>query len=836
MKQLVEGYGTPLSRKYYILEWIIFLYATIRLPMASYLISINFEISSDIPYNIERHDPFMSFLKQHSGTYNEGMPLILYAMEIFNFVNQICLYKLNVHKNVWQLWYQLLVVNREQYYELMYNERQLMRMAKMKLIINRIHKYRLASIVPDAIIDVYARINSTLTIQLNLEHINRDRYLKKKLSHLPNLPHRIRLKLLNVLIIGDHYWCYFQLTVISLISGYYTWIAFTMDTSKQAYFTYLTINLEHLAFQYITFQILQTAILFTVLSYFATMIYTGHVLDDNRKMWNLIYERRRNTPYMKAYIPSRYQRIVDDQLDDYIRVTTLVLNGSRDLFGTILYNFLMTNIPINIYLLVRNVFQHPSEIEVVLVWIMIAAQLLAATVVLSLLSWSTAVYQKPANFMPVLQPMLKRSKCWLWYKMKYADLYHRLIDDGPQIGVSIGPIQTVTYAFSLEAFYIYFGYIMMAFSQMIEANLNVNKHVWQLWYQLLVINREQYYELMYSINERQLMAMAKMQMIINRIHKYRIASLVPDYIINVYAKMRSILTIQLNLEHINQDQYLKKKLKHLPNLPHPISTVSIISGYYSWVAFTMDTSKQAWYAYLIVNFEHLIFQYITFQILQTAIFFTVFVYLTTLVYNGHILDDNRKMLKLINERRRNSSYMKAYIPIRYKRMIDSQVDNYIRTTTMVLNGSSDLFSIILYNFLLTNIPINIYLLVRNIFQHPSEIESILMWLIIIGQLIGATLIFSLLSWSTVIYHTPANFIPVLQPMLNRSKYWLSNKIKYDDLYYRLIDGRSKIGVSIGPIKTVTYALSLEALYIYLGYILMAFSQMIEANVGKMESE
>ena len=46
--------------------------------------------------------------------------------------------------------------------------------------------------------------------------------------------------------------------------------------------------------------------------------------------------------------------------------------------------------------------------------------------------------------------MLKGSRNWLWYKIKYEDLYLRLVDDGPKIGVAIGPVQTVTYKSSLE--------------------------------------------------------------------------------------------------------------------------------------------------------------------------------------------------------------------------------------------------------------------------------------------------------------------------------------------------------------------------------------------------
>ena len=46
--------------------------------------------------------------------------------------------------------------------------------------------------------------------------------------------------------------------------------------------------------------------------------------------------------------------------------------------------------------------------------------------------------------------MLKGNTKWLCYKIKYTDLYHRLVDDGPKIGVAFGDMHTVTYVTSFE--------------------------------------------------------------------------------------------------------------------------------------------------------------------------------------------------------------------------------------------------------------------------------------------------------------------------------------------------------------------------------------------------
>ena len=97
-------------------------------------------------------------------------------------------------------------------------------------------------------------------------------------------------------------------------------------------------------------ELLQNGIFFTTVSYMATTIFTGHVLLSNKSIWNLIYESRYNRPVSKAFIPYRKHRIVYNQLQEYNRITSLVLDGSNQIFGAVLYYFLLTNVPINIFL------------------------------------------------------------------------------------------------------------------------------------------------------------------------------------------------------------------------------------------------------------------------------------------------------------------------------------------------------------------------------------------------------------------------------------------------------------------------------------------------------
>ncbi|KAJ6219467.1 hypothetical protein RDWZM_005279 [Blomia tropicalis] len=450
MKNLVEQYQTPYARKQYIIDTLLFVYGGSRVLYVSYMMKTNYETNPSIPYKIERDDAFLSYMKQNSDIYNEVAPLIMVGLGIFNFLCQSGLYRLDINKKVWKFWYQMLVTNEDDYNRLKIHNYQLIKTARANEIGNRFRRYRIASMVPDFIINSVALILSWYSIHTNLECIDREKFLALKITDPPNMPIKYRVKLMNILIIGDNFWFGFQIFVLCFVLTFYIFSGLRMDTSEQAWYAYIIVNLEVVLCMYLVSKLIQNGIFFTTVSYMATTIFTGHVQVSNKSIWNLIYESRYNRPVSKANIPYRKHRIVYNQLQEYNRITSLVLDGSNQVFGAVLYYFLLTNIPINIFLLSRGVFEDQSTIEEALSWTIVYGQLIAMVIVFSLLSWSTAVYHKPSKFIPVLQPMLKGNSKWLWYKIKYNDLYHRLVDDGPKIGVAFGDMHTVTYVTSFE--------------------------------------------------------------------------------------------------------------------------------------------------------------------------------------------------------------------------------------------------------------------------------------------------------------------------------------------------------------------------------------------------
>ena len=215
MKNLVE-YDSSRARNYFIFDCFIFVYASIRLLIGCYTMKINYQIPSNNWYKIERDDPYLNYMKQNSDKYNEVVPLIILGIELFSFLCQVRLYQLNIQKKVWKFWYQILVINQNAYNQFKFYENQLVTTAKANEIANRFRQYKFASMVPDYVINNFAFIYSKYLIQSNLENVNRDKYLDIKILDPPNLPIKYRLKLLNILIIGDNIWFAFQIFACKL--------------------------------------------------------------------------------------------------------------------------------------------------------------------------------------------------------------------------------------------------------------------------------------------------------------------------------------------------------------------------------------------------------------------------------------------------------------------------------------------------------------------------------------------------------------------------------------------------------------------------------------------
>ena len=211
MKQIIDLHGTRFAQLEYYVVVFIFFYINFRLLLFVYFSRIDFKYDTRWQYNISRDDPIMNYLYQNKERYGEEIGFICIFMELFNFLFQNALYRLNVNTFVWHWWYQMIVTNQDDYYQFHFENFELMKLTKSLKLIKSMKTHRFWSILPNFIIKFLANLHTRLMIQYNLEQIDKNKFLEKKLTVLPNLSNRLRLKLINVLIIADRFVCLFQL-------------------------------------------------------------------------------------------------------------------------------------------------------------------------------------------------------------------------------------------------------------------------------------------------------------------------------------------------------------------------------------------------------------------------------------------------------------------------------------------------------------------------------------------------------------------------------------------------------------------------------------------------
>ena len=155
----------------------------------------------------------MSYIRQNKERYGKEIAFIFMFMELFNFLSQDALYRLKVNTFTWRWWHQLIVTNQEDYYRFQIKNLELIKLTKSSHIAERMKSHWFWSILPNFLIKFIANLYSHILIQYNLENIDKKKFFDKKLSLVPNLSYKLRLKLTNILILGDRFAFYFQLVL-----------------------------------------------------------------------------------------------------------------------------------------------------------------------------------------------------------------------------------------------------------------------------------------------------------------------------------------------------------------------------------------------------------------------------------------------------------------------------------------------------------------------------------------------------------------------------------------------------------------------------------------------
>lgn len=190
----------------------------------------------------------------------------------------------------------------------------------------------------------------------------------------------------------------------------------------------------------------------------------------------------------------------------------------------------------------------------------------------------------------------------------------------------------------------------------------------------------------------------------------------------------------------------------------------------------------------------------------------------------------RRLITFFIGKHQSRGHFRSYS---FRLQVEKRLGDFIREHTIlcyqVVHGNRHLWSTMLLAFLATNLPSNIYLLIRLFLSGSGSsigicnskdtefelVDTVAIGVIFAGQTAVVAVVLGILAQQSKTLHSFARYVPALQQILNagngngsrnsgRASFKiLSLKLKLDLLLERLTCGRP-YGVSIGPLWTITY--------------------------------
>ena len=194
---------------------------------------------------------------------------------------------------------------------------------------------------------------------------------------------------------------------------------------------------------YCLLPMIRCALFFTFCTFIATMIFTGHSEEVRKEVVCLMdkYQRKDKLPHCAIAQLKRFLRV--HNLVSYFAVC-----GSKEIFGSVMFAFMGTNIPINVYMIRIFLFKPILLVDLAMMATVFLAQSFAACSVFVLLAYSCKKFHSPKKVILRVMMVLEGHR-WMMLKMKFNDLYYRL-NYGVKIAITVGPLHGITYFSALE--------------------------------------------------------------------------------------------------------------------------------------------------------------------------------------------------------------------------------------------------------------------------------------------------------------------------------------------------------------------------------------------------
>nr|XP_027201847.1 uncharacterized protein LOC113795823 [Dermatophagoides pteronyssinus] len=225
--------------------------------------------------------------------------------------------------------------------------------------------------------------------------------------------------------------------------------------------------------------------------------------------------------------------------------------------------------------------------------------------------------------------------------------------------------------------------------------------------------------------------------------------------------------------------------------------------------YSLDLVQNSFIMKITLLIEATLIFHNVFALIQCALLLSYTILAIYQVLHCELAIINKNFLKLLkklqNGHRINTKELKQLKFI---------LNQHITLSYYILRPDKTTWSQALYYYALISIPINVTIMCELIVEDLLPETKLLIIMIAIVHGITGSFPFLLAANMSSDFHSIKDYLPAMQLQLKRSTH-LRLKLKYDDLYERLITGR-KISYTFGTLGNLTFRGLFEA---FLGYII-----------------
>nr|XP_027201850.1 uncharacterized protein LOC113795826 [Dermatophagoides pteronyssinus] len=224
--------------------------------------------------------------------------------------------------------------------------------------------------------------------------------------------------------------------------------------------------------------------------------------------------------------------------------------------------------------------------------------------------------------------------------------------------------------------------------------------------------------------------------------------------------------------------------------------------------------------------EEIIFGFNAVTLLQCMLLLSCTIIAASIIYHFELNEINENFQKILNQSHYNNG---KPIKIKDLKQLRFILEQHTRLTYYLMESDQNTWSKSLFYYALVGIPINVTFICELLVEDLPTKAIILFILIALSHTIASLIPFMLLALISYDFHKLNKHLPSMQLQLKQSKQHLRLKLKYDDLYGRLIYGK-KIAHTFGTLGNLTFRGLFEAFF---GYF-VAFFLILEKQRNQLK--